>query len=96
MRPTRALPPVVESERLRSLDQLHMLRGQPEDRFAHVTRMALVAPRGADVGNQSDGAGQPVVQTFSKSRTRTSMSPETSLSAGRPSRGHMASRRILR
>lgn len=38
-----ALPPDVEAERLRSLDQLHMFRGQPEDRFAHVTRMALVA-----------------------------------------------------
>lgn len=38
-----ALPPDVETGRLRSLDQLHMFRGQPEDRFARVTRMALVA-----------------------------------------------------
>ena len=38
-----ALPPEVEAERLRSLDQLHVFRSQPEDRFAHVTRMAQVA-----------------------------------------------------
>ena len=38
-----ALPPEVEADRVRSLDQLHMFHSQPEDRFAHVTRMALVA-----------------------------------------------------
>lgn len=38
-----ALPPEVEAERLRSLDQLHVFRSQPEGRFAHVTRMAQVA-----------------------------------------------------
>lgn len=65
-----ALPPVVESERLRSLDQLHMLRGQPEDRFAHVTRMALVAlgvpmsainlmERDSQWCKQFSGAGDP-------------------------------------
>ena len=65
-----ALPPVVESERLRSLGQLHMLRGQPEDRFAHVTRMALVAlgvpmsainlmERDSQWCKQFSGAGDP-------------------------------------
>ncbi|MFN8073037.1 MAG: GAF domain-containing SpoIIE family protein phosphatase [Mycobacterium sp.] len=38
-----ALPPELEAERLRSLDQLHVLYSPPEDRFAHITRMARVA-----------------------------------------------------
>jgi len=38
-----ALAPDVEAARLRSLDRLQMVRGQADDRFAHVTRMALVA-----------------------------------------------------
>lgn len=65
-----ALPPDVEAERLRSLDQLHMFRGQPEDRFAHVTRMALVAlgvpmsainlmERDSQWCKQFSGAGDP-------------------------------------
>jgi sigma-B regulation protein RsbU (phosphoserine phosphatase) len=37
-----ALPPAIEAERLRALDQLH-LQSAPEDRFAHVTKMARVA-----------------------------------------------------
>jgi len=37
------LPVELEAERLRSLDQLHVLHSPPEDRFAHVTRMARVA-----------------------------------------------------
>ena len=37
-----ALPPEVEAERLRALDQLHV-KPAPEDRFAHVTRMARIA-----------------------------------------------------
>lgn len=37
-----ALAPEVESERLRSLDQLH-LSDTPEERFARITRMARVA-----------------------------------------------------
>lgn len=36
------LPPEVEAERLRALDQLHVAPG-PEDRFGYVTRMARVA-----------------------------------------------------
>lgn len=37
------LAPDVEADRLRSLDQLHILYSPPEDRFAHITRMARVA-----------------------------------------------------
>lgn len=38
-----ALPPEVEEERLRSLDQLHIVGTPPEGRFGHITRMARVA-----------------------------------------------------
>lgn len=38
-----ALRPDVEAARLRSLDQLHIFNTPPEDRFAHITRMARVA-----------------------------------------------------
>lgn len=38
-----ALPPELETARIRSLDQLHVLHTPPEDRFVHVTRMARVA-----------------------------------------------------
>ncbi|MGA5462041.1 GAF domain-containing SpoIIE family protein phosphatase [Mycobacterium sp. NPDC050041] len=35
-----ALPPEVEDERVRSLEQMHILDTPPEDRFARITRMA--------------------------------------------------------
>lgn len=39
---TFTLPPEVEADRVRSLDQLHLAGSPPEDRFARITRMARV------------------------------------------------------
>ena len=36
------LPPEVEAERMRAVEQLYLLDSAPEDRFAQITRMARI------------------------------------------------------
>ena len=86
-----ALPPEVEEERLRSLDQLHIVGTPPEGRFGHITRMARVAlgvPMSAI--NLIDRDLQ-WCKEFSGDSEPDFMFPGISRSAGRPSRAHTRS-----